>query len=262
MAEQQTLIRKKKGSFSRTKNQILDSESFQIRFISHRNVEEFPSLRTFSDITFKNESIWICGYKRKKVFKKDKTVFLYVTIEDYIVQHKLKQGKEVPAASIMVPSEEVILCAEKGGNCIFKFDPSTGHFKSVYTNSDLAIAAMCCNSERTILIDQKKPQFLRVLDFSFYPFENVPLKIGKTEGCQFDIEFQQFESKNCIIVCKSQPQACVAAVDPHDGTILWEINSSTNKTVWPDFNPCSVTTSDAGYIFIADACQVRRSLLY
>ena len=262
MTEEHTLVKDQKISFSKTSDPTLNAERIKITLDSHASLDKFPNLTTLSDAIFKNESIWICGRKRKNVFKTDKTVFLQVTIKDYKVQNKLKQGKKIPAASIMVPSEEVIFCAEKGGNCIFAFDPSARHFKSVYTNSDLAIAAMCFNNENAFLIDQKESQYLRILDFSFYPLQNVPFDIGKTDKCQFDIEFHQFESKKCVIVCKSRPQACVLAVDTQDGNILWEINSSKNEPVGTNFNPCSVTISDAGYIFIADTDKVRRSLIY
>ena len=110
---------------------------------------------------------------------------------------------------------------------------------------------------KTCLIDQKRPQHLQVLDSTFYPGRSVRLSIKHTDGCQYDMDSLQYESKSYVVVSKSDPEGCVVAVDLKNGTNLWVVNYSTNKSVGTDFNPCSVTVSGLRDIFIACTDQVK-----
>ena len=228
--------------------------------------ETYPHVNKLSDSIFDSEdqeSMWLCGHTRKGWLYRDSTIFMYVTVPKYKIQYKFKQNSETSAAStILVPRKGLLVCAEKGGSRIFTFHTKSRNIISVYNNSAIAIAAMCCDKENTYIIDRKRPHHLQVLDSTFYPGPSVRLSTKHADGCQYDMDSLEYESNNYVVICTSHPEGCVAAVDPKNGTNLWVVNYSTNETVGPYFYPFGVTISAMGDIFVACAYQVKIFLAF
>ena len=241
----------------------LVSPNLTIEIMSKTSLKHFKgtNLKIFFSALFQGNSMWICGWSRNVLGNND-TVLLNVEVPGYNVV--LKEKKRDPKAelpTIMFPHEDSILFAKRGGNEIFGFNTQTHKYKRMASFADLALAAMCGAGEEVYFLDSKSPEHIRILDSSLRFSGMIPTGLGKVKECSMDMCLVagsfSFPSSagskdHTIILSVSVPHASVRAVNHYHG-VLWQLDCRSR----PDrldltFNPCSVSSTSSGDIYVAD----------
>ena len=233
---------------------------FNLKAYIDRKKFDRGHLKIFSDAVFTDYSMWVCGWTRNR-FKKNVTVLLNAAEPDYTVEvKKTKRDEKAEQATLMVPYREYILFAKKGGDQIFSFHLNSHKFRHIH--DELSVAALCCSNNFVYILSQKTPDFIKILDFQFQPWGNVPsFTKEEKKNYDFDICFISAEqqdlynqndlSGHAVVLCKSGPTGFVRKVDRKNGQV-WQVDNSSHPWLTPKFEPCSVSASDAGDVFVAD----------
>ena len=236
-------------------------------------------LKTFFSAMFRGESIWICGWNQNMFFSKD-TVLVHANVRDYklVKKHKMPD-KKAHEPTIMFPFGESILFAKKGGNMIFNFNTQSHKFKDVLTRSKLTITALCGTGKHIFILDNGRPEDIQIFDCAFQPEGRIWTGMENVKDCDVDMclindKDGKYVSTFCspragwsekgasaskasghadkiVVISTSLPCASVRAVNQIHG-ILWELNYRTSSQIDIRFDPCSVSASEKGDVFIAD----------
>ena len=103
---------------------------------------------------------------------------------------KKKGDSNATSATLMFPSGNYILYAKKNGSEVFSFHTQSHTFKRKHNSDGLSIAAMCGNDHHVFILNEKKPNFITVLDASLQPegkiFDRNLIEM-EVKGCSFDI---------------------------------------------------------------------------
>ena len=247
--------------------------------VSYVNLEKFEDshLKFFSSALFTRQSMWICGWKNKGgLFAKSDTVLLKVEVPDYKTIMKRKNDDlraELPI--IMTPFRDNILLATKAGSKIYSFNPNSQKFEYLLGGDDLAVAAMCSNKDCIFVLNPKQADHIRVFDCILRADRKIPTGLGDVRKCQLDICLISKPSNpstqnsppnlysssslhvkqafnDTFVISASHPHATLRAVNQKEG-VLWHIDFRTNPELGSGFNPCSVSASETGDIYFADA---------
>ena len=222
-------------------------------------------LRIFSDVVFMDYSMWVCGWTKNVLMKND-TVLLNVAEPEFTVMAKKKRREEkADQPTLMVPYREYILFAKKGGNQIFSFHLNSHEFRCVRARSELSIAPLSCSNNFVYILSHETQDFIKILDFEFHPCGNVPSFIEEEKN-NYDLDMffisggqQDFHNQNdlpqtldhAVVLCKSGPTGFVRKVDRKNGQV-WQVDNKSHPWLTPKFEPCSVSASAAGDVFVAD----------
>ena len=236
-------------------------------------------LKTFFSAMFRGDSMWICGWNQNRLFSND-TVLVHVKASDYklVKKHKMAD-KQAHEQTIMFPFGESILFAKKGGNKIFNFNTQSHKFKDVLTRSKLTITALCGTGKHIFILDNAKPQDIQIFDSSFQPEGKIPTGLENVEDCDIDMclindvdgkyisifrnprsgqsedgasaSQSSDHADKIVVISTSVPCPSVRAVSQTHG-VIWQLNYRTSPQIDIRFNPCSVTASESGDVFIAD----------
>ena len=238
----------------RTSAELLNSTSISTFEGSH--------LKAFSSALIMGDSMWISGWNTSKLVMKD-NVFLNVKIPDFSFLIKKKKGdSNATSATLMFPSGNYILYAKKNGSEVFSFHTQSHTFKRKHNSDGLSIAAMCGNDHHVFILNEKKQNFITVLDASLQPEGKIATHLIEMEvkGCSFDIclinsKLSDVQNKitmdHTIVISSSTPHGSVRAVNQTQGK-LWQLDCRSPHGLSLTFNPCSVSPDDDGNIVIAD----------
>ena len=222
---------------------------------------EGSHLKTFSSTLFMGDTMWICGWNTSKFFQQN--VFLNVKVPEFHVLTKQKKiDKNAESPTIMFPFGDYILYAKKMGSEVFTFHTQSHTFKRRYSSDNLSIAAICGTNYRVFILNQNEPTFIAVLDANFQSEGKIATHLNNTEinECSFDICLIESHLSNMqarmtmdhtIVISSSSPNGSIRAVNQSQG-LLWQLDSTSDKQLDTNFNPCSVSSSEDGVIFIAD----------
>ena len=250
-------------------------------FWTKTNIKHFEGshLKTFFSALFTGGSMWICGWNKNKISSSD-TVLVNVKIPQYksVTKHKMA-NRQAHQQTIMLPFGEPILFAKKGGSKIFNCNTYSFTFKVVLSHSKLAISALCGTGNHIYILDNARPQDIQIFDSSLQPEGKIPTGLENVKDCDVDMclindqdrkygsmfhssrasQLQKAASASqssdhvdkIMVICTSIPCASVRAISQTHGLIC-ELNYRTIRQIGIWFDPCSVTASESGDVFIAD----------
>ena len=255
----------------------LISPNLTLEIVSKTSLKRFEGtkMKIFSSVLFQGNSMWICGWNRNVVGNND-VVLLNVEVPDYkVLLKKKKRYKNSELPTIMFSHKDSILFAKRGGNEIFDFNTQTHRFKRLASFADLAVAAMC-GAEEVYYLDSKNPEHIQILDSSRVG-GIIPTGLGKVKAFPMDMclvresstlpsstDIHSGNEDHTIILSVSAPHASVRAVN-HTHGVLWQIDCrSRPDQLNLEFNPCSVSSTTSGNIFVADqgTDRVKSSLVF
>ena len=210
--------------------------------------------------------MWICGWNQNTFFAND-TVLVNVNLPDYSLLTKQKmRDPQAHEQTFMFPFGECILFAKKGGNKVYNFNMQSHRFKDVFSGARLNITALCGSDNHIFILDNKQPDNIQVLDSAFRAEGKIATGLTNVKDCNMDmclIDNQYTSSANpkkgsqhsskshIVIISTSTPCPCVRAINQSHG-LIWELNYRTSPLIDIRFDPCSVSASEEGDVFIAD----------
>ena len=223
--------------------------------------------------------MWISGSDRMR-----NNVLWNVQVPDFkVLLEKTEKDMETGLQIMVVSSGKRILFAEKSGSKIYRLNTQTHAFETMFHDVNFQIDAMCCNDDHVYIFQKKTPEVIQILDSRFQSAGSIPTGFQEgISGCEVDLctttmtmstSTQEHLSSNfktkhqhmCIISISkntaiSFPLHSVFRVATHhpsvrlvnEAGVVWQVDSKKCPDLGNRFNPCSVSTSTAGYIFIAD----------
>ena len=218
--------------------------------ITNINIFEGSHLKTFSSVLFSVNSLWICGWNKNWRQAKT-TVLLNVDLPEYNVLAKEKKtDSNADLPTIMVPHGDNIIFTMKGGNEIFSLNTKTKTFRVIYTRPKLKVAAMCGGDYNLFLLDRKELGHIKILDSSFEAIAKITTGLWDYKGCDIDMCLvKESSSSHTIVISTSFPKSSVRAVNQQSAIWMIDCNREPLDAL---FNPCSVSSSLTGSIFVAD----------
>ena len=226
------------------------------------------NLRRFHGANFMNNSIWICGLAREAGI--NYTTFYNVEVPDYnVLKKKQKSDPQGSQPTITCVFGQFILFAKKDGKELYSFDGR--QFSKMNLKAPI-VTDMCFSNKYIYIFDGRRAHEITF----FEPHSNRSGKI-KTEFTNIDkcdihmcvildqatyhvagspnpqkSADQQEVTNETVVLSSSRPHACVRAVHQKRG-VLWQLDCTTHpELIDLTFNPCSVSASEAGDVFIAD----------
>ena len=229
-------------------------------------------LKAFFSILFKGGSLWICGWNQNMFFSND-TVLVNVTLPDYSLLTKEKmKDPQAHEQTIMFPFGECILFAKKDGNKVYNFNTQSRRFKDVFSGAKLNITALCGSDNQIFILDNKQPDNIQILDSAFRAEGKIATGLTNVKDCNMDmclIDEQYKSSTNpkkhspnksyIVVISTFTPCPCVRAISQSHG-LIWELDYRTSSLIDIRFDPCSVSASEKGDVFIADRGTNRASV--
>ena len=259
--------------------------------VSYTDLKKFEGsrLKGFHDIVFNRDSVWICAWN-KHILKRKETVLVNTQLPDFTTVLKQKKVDLIAEqTTIIVLFGDNILYAKRDGNEIYSYHPKSKKRRRVYSSADLSIAAMCSDKHQVFILTRHQTTYIRVLDSNFREKATITNDFGNIKDCCVDMcvinplgyivpaqpMTHRSPSTSCfvsasdisstvgtksvdtdvsnitIVISFTSPRASVRAVNMRND-ILWQLDCRKNKELGLDFNPCSVTSSEAGDIYFAD----------
>ena len=237
--------------------------------ISHVSVGKTKglNLKRFFGASFMGNSMWICGWNRDG-FGPSYTAFYNVDVPDYnVMQREKKWDPPGDHPTIMCSFGDFILFAKKDGNKVHSFD---GRRFSTLNLEGTEVTALCLSNNYIYIFDSRYPDRIRFFDPNTKQGGEMATGLKNVEKCDIHMclmfgqesvkgnpggpqsDEQKAVSDETIIFSVSYPHAYVRAVRQKRGAV-WQLDCRTHPdTLTQFFNPCSVSASEAGDIFIAD----------
>ena len=114
-----------------------------------------------------DESIWISGWNKNKLGRKD-FVMLNLQLPEYKVIAKDKKGDQNSTLrTMMFYFGDRIVYAKETGKEICCYNPQIQKFKCNFRDKEVSIAAICGKNSHILILNHKKPDHIIVLDYSF-----------------------------------------------------------------------------------------------
>ena len=237
-------------------------------------------LKEFFNALFMDESMWVSGWTRNKGRKND-TILIKVQGADYHVLVKRKSSDDkAHIPTIMHRFGEYILLAKKGGSHLFTFNTHSHEFKARPGIAGLSLAAMCCDKSHLYILDRNNLRTIKLLNFRFSYIRSISTGLEETHRGEADMCLVSYGAKDqdpagthttsgqdhFLVISKSAPNGFLRAIGCN-GQLLWEVNHKHNPQLDADFDPCCLTSSETGQIFVVErdkdkVCLLNRSGLY
>ena len=187
----------------------------------------------------------------------------------------------------MVSFASSILLTNEGGNEIYGFNAQTQTFKTMFSDVNFQIDAMCSTEHHLYIFQKKSPHVIHILDSKFQSVGYIPTGFKEKStfflDCQLDLcsstmtvneSTQGYSSsgfktryQHLCIISMSKPAAL--EMSPHfpivrpapwypsvravnEAGVVWQLDSLSYSELDNRFNPRSVSTSATGDVFIAD----------
>ena len=219
-------------------------------------------LRSFASALLKGDSLWICGWVKERFWSSSYMALFYVQIPEYsFLQMQKIKDPHAEQPIITCASGERILIARKASSALHYYDTGT---KQVFTlnTGDNAVMAMCGNANRIYIFSNNRSPRINIFDSEINPLSNFETGLEDVEDCdvdmciidddEIDAGHHENTADHIIIISTSFPQASVRAISEIEG-FLWQLDcQKCPHQLDLSFNPCSVTASKVGDIFIAD----------
>ena len=220
---------------------------------------EASHLKIFFSALFLKDSLWVTGWDTNLFWRYN--VFLNLNTHDMSIITKQKiYHPEAKSKTFMCLFGDYVLYAKKEGSEVHSFHTQSHAFKRVDNHRHVHIAVMCSSDHHVFIVRKSLFSFfVIILDDTFQKEEEIdggPVPYH----CNFDIcviksNFSDpqpaSEISETIVISCSAPNVFVRAVNQIQG-ILWQLDFRSNLMLDPKFNPCSISSSEDGEIFIAD----------
>ena len=226
------------------------------------------NLRRFYGANFMNNSIWICGWTKEAGF--NYTAFYNVEVPDYnVLDKKQKSDPAGRKPTITCSLGQFILFAKKDSRELHSFDGR--QFSTMKLNAPI-VTDMCFSNKYIYIFDGRYPHEITFFEPHSNRSGKIKTEFTNVEKCDVhmcvitdqateDVEGspkpptsgdQQEVTNETVVLSCSRPHACVRAVNQAHG-VLWQLDCRTHPNLLDfSFNPCSVSSSEAGDVFIAD----------
>ena len=240
----------------------------------------------FGSSVLEKGSMWITGLDGMS-----NQVLWQVNLPDFdVLLKKTIKGLDVYSPTTMVSFADRILLANKGDSKIYGFNVKTLDFERMFRDESFQIDAMCCNDEHLYIFRKKCPEVIDILDSKFQSVGKIPTGLKENVAkCKVDLctatmtmnasmeehsslEFKTKHLHTCIISISYQytlrreetwywhssgyrhspgyRHPSVRAVN--EAGVIWQVDSRSCPELDNSFNPCSVSTSSTGDVFISD----------
>ena len=226
----------------------------------------------FFSSSLEKGSMWISGSVGMR-----KNVLWNVQVPDFkILLEKTRKDIKTGLQIMVVSSGKRILFAEKSGSKIYRLNTQTHAFETMFHDVSIQIDAMCCNDDHMYIFQKKSPDVIQILDSKFQSVGKIPTGFKENiSKCEVDLctttmkmsasiqepsssEFKTKYQHMCIISTSNQYKSrkmlgarpSVRAVN--ESGVIWKVGSKNCPEFDENFNPCSVSSSTTGDVFIAD----------
>ena len=245
----------------------------------------FRGTRIFS-LLLEEGAMWISGCDGMS-----KQVLWKVNVPNFkVLLKKTIENSKASWQIIMVSFGKQILFSVKGGSEIHGINTETQLFETVFKDVRFQIDAMCCNDDHLYIFQKKSPDIIQILDSKFQSVGNIPTGFREnwTYYSEYEVDFctsttpmntsteghssSEFKTKHqhmCIISMSNptprhsvlwgaQYSADIKAIQHpsvravNETGVMWALDSRSFRELDNRFNPCSVSTSATGDVFIAD----------
>ena len=246
------------------------------------NSNEFEGGYFLSSLLEKG-SMWISGRDRMR-----NNVLWHVQVPEFrVLLKKTINGLDAFSPTIIVYFANRILFVKKGHSKISGFNIQTQAFETMFHDVNFEIDAMCCNDDNLYIFQKKRPDVIQILDSKFQSIGYIPTGFKEKWTFFLDCELDLCSStmtmnastgghsssgfktryQHMFIISMSKPAASdilpwypivraapwypsVRAVT--EAGMIWQLDLQSCPELDARFNPCSLSTSTTGDIFIAD----------
>ena len=222
--------------------------------VSKTNVKNKSPLRRFSNSLLKGDSMFVCGWIKGRFWYYDYIAVFDVQTPEYnfILKQRIKDS-QAGQPLLMCAFDQRILVARKGGSEVHCFGIHEQQVSTLNTGN-VAVMAMCGNADYVYILDNSRPHRINIFDSDFEAHGNITTVLEGVKDANVDMSIihdDENPARHIAIISSSFPQASVRAIDQTG--VLWQLDCRTcPDQIDLSFNPCSVTASCAGDIFIAD----------
>ena len=245
-----------------------ENKTISAEFVSRTTTKVFRGshLKTFSAAYLMGDSVWLCGWNFSMVDNKD-FVLLNAKVPKYntVLKRKRKDEKaELPTN--MFPFEENIMFTKKGDCKVHGFHKVTNKFSTVIRLDGGVFRAVCSSDQFIFSLDSIQPNVIKIWNPTFQCCGKIPLDYGYASDAEIDMSFisdsntpshhsdlrdDSTDIDHTIVISASCPHGSVRAVSQMTG-MIWQLDYQNCKDLDLRFNPCSVSASLAGDVYIAD----------
>ena len=239
---------------------VIQKSCFEYQSLMNAKKFEGAHMKTIFDAFINDDSAWVCGWSKNRIGNND-TVFLRIRgIQHNVLLKKKKGDQNAEVQTMMTPFGKYILFARKGAKQVYGLNRQSGNVKQMYSSNDLRIAGICCSKTYIYLIGKEIPENIRVLDSSFVHISNSASTVEDNQLNDLDMALipganqcqQQPEEGNDVIVFSTgAPGGFVKVLSKAEG-FVWQLNYKVAPRFKGNFDPCSVSASRNGDLFIAE----------
>ena len=240
---------------------VIQKSCFEYQSLINGKKFEGAHMKTIFDAFINDDPAWVCGWSKNMIGKND-TVFLRIRgIQQNVLFKKKKGDQNADLQTMMTPFGKYILFARKGTKQVYGLNRRSGNFKQIYNGNDLRIAGICCSKTYIYLIGKENPENIRVLDSSFVHISNSASTVADNllngpdmaliSGANQSQQQQPEEGNDVIVVSKGAPGGFVRVLSKTEG-LVWQLNDKVAPPFKGNFDPCSVSASRNGDLFIAE----------
>ena len=252
------------GSFVRYPRDSVPSIGTRAQLVAYTDVKKHESrLKTFSSAVLKGDSLWVCGWVKGRFWYNDYMALFNVDIPEYnfLLKQKIKDS---PAGQPIIVSvfNKSVLFAKQTGRDLYCFDTETEQV-STLNPGNVTVMAMCGDAACVYILDNSHPHRINIFDSDSKLIGNLETGLEGIMNCD-DVDMcvingdeittghRKSTANNIVIISASFPQASVRGISQMGGGILWQMDYRTCPDLDLNFNPCSVSVSNSGDMFIAD----------
>ena len=219
----------------------------------NRRKFEGSHFKTFHSALFKDNSMWICGWNRNIRMKND-IVLVNTELRDYNLLLKLKKRNlNAHLPTFMCFIKQRIVLAQKGPNRTFSFHIETRILKEVFADKNLKIDCICSSDDHVYIFDKKHPDIIQIFDSALQSVGSTATGLENVLQCDVDmcyVEDQRAVNTHTCIISISAPYPRVRAIN--ETGVIWQVDSKRCPELDIRFDPCGISSSAQGEVFIAD----------
>ena len=113
---------------------------------------------------------------------------LNVELPEYnVLMKEKKMNTNADMPMIVVPFDDKILFTMKSGKEVFSFNPKSKTFKSMYSEPNLKVAALCASNSHVFLLSQNETGFLDIFNIAFQREEKIATGLSDVQDCSTDM---------------------------------------------------------------------------
>ena len=209
--------------------------------------------KTFHSTLFKDSFIWICVWQKTFIGMNDTVLVNTGTHGNNLLLKEKKRNPHADLPTFMIFIKQNILFTHKGGNEIFSFHIQTHKFRKVVAHRNLKIDCICGSDDHVYIFDKKHPNIIQIFDSALRPVGSTATGLENVLQCDVDmcyVEDQWAANTHTWIISTSAPYPSVRAVN--ETGVIWQVDSGRCPEFDIRFDPCGVSSSAQGDVFVAD----------